>query len=204
MSGIARHKSVVLTANLQAGDSLLGLDVDGLCNIKDNKYLMDNLSMSDIGNYLDASRAYLENAKNKLAQLGYCCDPVLSNLAEEQDRLDRAYYQSMQGSGGLGYIWYIATAIGITASYLGSYIYSHYTQVKLQSDRLDCLEKYQKIYEGSGFNSVDASAQALIMCEGHVGESTKQEIIQTLKLAIYGGVAIFGLYILNKFINKKR
>jgi len=164
---------------------------------------MMSLSMSDIGYYLDASRAYIENAKSKFAQIGFCCDPILSNLIEDQDLLDRAYYQEMQRSNNLGLapiVWLISAGTTIAIS-LGSYIYTHYTKAKIQSDRLDCLAKYEEIYKSLG--PVGASNKALAMCDGQVGESTKEEIIQTIKLAIYGGVAIFGLYILNKFIKNK-
>lgn len=160
------------------------------------------LAMSDIGNYLDSSRAYLENAKNRLTQMGYCCPyTLLGDLMEEQDRLDRMYYQETQ-QNGLGYIWLILAA-GSVAAYLGSYVYSHYIQAKTQSDYLDCLGKYQKLYEDSGFNPADSASMAISACGGSKG-GEKEEITSTIKLAIYGSMAIFGLYILNKFISKKR
>jgi len=159
-------------------------------------------TMSDIGNYLDASRNYIENAKNRLAQMGYCCPySILGDLIEEQDRLDLLYYQEMQKSNSIGYFWLIAAGASLLVT-LGSYVYSHYAKAKTQADYLECLAKYQAIYEAT--NTKERAAQLAEQTCGGSGGSILDELSGTIKTAIYGGVIVFGLYVLNQIMSKKR
>ena len=115
--------------------------------------------------------------------MGFCCPAVfLGGLMDKQNQLERIAWAERHRDGSMGIWWLAVGVVGIASSYIAAYVYDHYTKAKMQSDYLDCLNKYQTDY---GMSPEDAAK----IC-GQGGEGLKESITKTIKIVIYGGVAV--------------
>jgi len=153
------------------------------------------MTLNQIDIYLSASREYIDNSKRKIARMGFCCPSMfLGRLIDRQNELERQVWNERH-RGTMGIWWLGVGIISAAATYLGAYVYDHYTQAKTQSKYLDCINKYQTEYG----MSPDEAAK---ICQG--GDSVKEDFTSTIKLGIYGSIAIMAMYLVSKFIGKKR
>lgn len=156
-----------------------------------------------IDDYLAASRRYIEHAKQVLSGLGVCSSCRLNKLESNQIYLERlAWIKSHNQMGFLPVVW-AGLAIGSVIAYLGTYVYKHYTDSKMQSDYLDCLNEKQAQLIASGVSEADALERAGALCSGS-GTNTASSIEGTIKLVIYGAIAIMGLYFGIKLLTRKK
>ncbi len=170
------------------------------------------MTLNEIDSYLNDSKALINNAKNKLMRLGYYCPYInmpnpmpgyplrfqiqsIQELENRQRQLEGMAYAERHRDGSMGIWWLAVGVVGVASSYIAAYVYDHYTKAKMQSDYLDCLEKYQTQYGKS-------PEEAASIC-GQGGDSLKESIQNTIKLVIYGGVAIMALYVASKYFIKK-
>lgn len=152
-----------------------------------------NLSMGQIGAYLIRSRELIEDSKNRMSRMGVYC-PYLDRLLTRQEELERLAWRASRQ--GLGWFW-IAAAAGSIAAYLGTYVYKQYSDVKMQSDYLKCLETYT-----SQGISPEVAAE---ICAGKYSTSgTTSAIEKNVKMIVYGAVLITALWFANKIISKVR
>ena len=155
------------------------------------------MTLNEIDTYLNASRGYIENSKRRLASLGFCCPTLfLADLENRQTQLERiAWAERQRQANGMGILpIYWIGAIIVSLSTLGTYVYSIFQQSKIQSDYLNCLDRLKDM----------DPQEAAAICSGQKGESTKDDITKTIKIAIYGAVAVMALYLASKFVGKKR
>jgi len=154
------------------------------------------MTLNQIDTYLSASREYIDNSKRKIARMGFCCPSMfLGGLIDRQNYLERQVWNERHRDTSMGIWWIGAGIVSAAATYLGAYVYGHYTQAKTQSNYLDCLNKYQTDF---GMTPDEAAK----ICQG--GDSVKGGIASTIKLGIYGGIAIMAMYLVSKFIGNKR
>jgi len=154
------------------------------------------MTLNQIDTYLSASREYIDNSKRKIARMGFCCPSMfLGSLIDRQNYLERQVWNERHRDTSMGILWFGVGIVSAAAIYLGAYVYDHYTQAKTQSRYLNCLEKYQTEFSMS-------PEEAETVCRG--GDSVKEDITSTIKLGIYGSIAIMAMYVVSKFIGKKR
>ena len=154
------------------------------------------MTLNEIDSYLDVSRSYIENSKRRLASMGFCCPELyLGKLIGRQNYLERIAWTERRNlsMGFLPVVW-LAISAGTIATAIGAWVYSHFTQTKIQSDYLDCLERE----EAKG----NTSEAAKNICSG--GGGVSEEITKTIKLAVYGAIAVMVLYVVSKFIKEKK
>ena len=155
------------------------------------------MTLNQIDTYLNASREYINNSKRKIASMGFCCPSMfLGNLLDRQNELERQVWNERHRDNSMGIWWLAVGAVSLATTYLGAYVYDHYTKAKTQSNYLDCLNEYQT--EPHNMTPEEAAQ----VCGG--GSSVKEDITSTIKLGIYGGIAIMAMYLASKFIGKKR
>lgn len=152
-----------------------------------------NLSMAQIGKYLVRSREYIIDAKNRASRNGWYC-PYLDRMLTRQEELERLAWRASRQ--GLGWFW-ITAAIGSVAAYLGTYVYKQYSDAKMQSDYLKCLETYT-----SQGISPEIAAE---ICSGRYSTSgTTGAIEKNIKMIVYGAIIITALWFTSKIISKVR
>lgn len=156
------------------------------------------MTLGQIESYLVASREYLTRASDNMRAMGYCCG--LGKLWAEQERLENIAWQARHGKD-LGFAPIIPVIVlgGSLLAWLGTQVYTHYTEAKTQSDYLDCLKLYTQKYIDGGYSETEASDRASIVCQGKV-PSEKEGALGLAKLAIYAGIGIAALYFIMKFI----
>ena len=155
---------------------------------------MNPNDIDTIDTYLSASRSYIEDAKRRIANMGFCCPSILGDLENRQIELERMAWSERQ-KGNLGGPLLIPVIIGTVVSGIGAWVYSHFTTAKTTSEYMKCLERYQADPHNK---TVD---EAKSIC---TGGNDKQDITTTIKIAIYGGVAIMALYVVSQFLGKKK
>jgi hypothetical protein len=154
------------------------------------------MNLNEIDAYLSASRGYIEDAKRRIGNMGFCCPAMLlGDLEKRQIELERMAWNERHKDGSLGIWWFGVAAIGVATSYIAAYVYDHFTAAKTTSEYTKCLEKYQ----ASPYNRTPEQAKELC-----TGGNDKADITATIKIAIYGGVAIMALYVVSKFLGKKK
>ena len=157
------------------------------------------MTLAESEKYLTASREYLENSVNRLHELGVRRPyTLLGDLFNEQMRLEGLLWTEKQKAQGLGFFW---GAVAVSLTVIAGYVYDIYTKSKMQSERLDCISNYQKMYVDNGYSQTDALNMAANICSGDGG--TKKDIMDVMKSAIYGGVIIFSIYVIYKLMVKK-
>jgi len=148
------------------------------------------MNLNEIDAYLANSRALILDAKRRISNMGFCCPAMfLGDLESKQLELERMAWQARQRNGEMGYFWIIAGAITAIGA-LGTYVYNHYLTVKEKTDYTKCLE--------------DARARGESDPEGYCKGGLGPEITKTIKIAVYGGVAIMALFVIYKFVGKKK
>lgn len=163
---------------------------------------MKVLRLSEIDNYLATSRHYIENAKRLLSGMGFCCSGQISRLEANQENLERlAWIKSHQNQMGFVPLIWVGLAAGSAIAFLGSYVYKHYTDSKMQSDYLECLNQKQAELVAAGLTTADALERAGALCSGS-GVSTTSSIEKNITLVVYGAIVVMALYFGSKFISK--
>lgn len=147
--------------------------------------------MGQIGSYLATSRELIVDAKNRASRMGWYC-PYLDRMLTRQEELERlAWRESRQG---LGWFW-IAAAAGSIAAYLGTQVYKHYSDTKMQSDYLKCLETYTT-------QGISPEVAAEICSNKYSTSGTTNAIEKNVKMVVYGAIIITALWFANKLISK--
>lgn len=153
------------------------------------------MTLNDIDAYLSASRGYIENAKRRLSQLGFCCPAMfIGELEDKQRYYERLAWSERHRDGSMGLWWLAVYAAGAVVSILGTKIYEHYTEAKSQSQYLDCMKGYEDLGR--------SPEEAQKLCGGG-GTDVKTNIAKTIQTVIYGAVAIMALYVVSKLVKKK-
>jgi hypothetical protein len=152
------------------------------------------MNLNEIDTYLSASRSYIDDAKRRISAMGFCCPSMfLGDLETRQLELERIAWDERHRNGEMGFFWIIAGAVTAIGA-LGTYVYNHYLTVKEKSDYIKCLD------DAKARNMSDTDARTY--CGG--GSSISSDITKTIKIAVYGGVALMALYVIYKFVGRKK
>jgi len=171
------------------------------------------MTLEEMDSYLAASREYLTRASNTLSDIGACCFVSSSLLGEtrtgslerlwaEQKYLEGLAWQGRyRGQEGLGFPPLVPAIIagGLLVTWLGTQVYTHYTESKSTSDYYECFDRVFSQYKAAGYDEAKASEQASIVCKGKPAPDG-ESIIGVVKLAVYASIGIAAFYLIVKLI----
>jgi len=160
------------------------------------------MTLEEMDSYLSASREYITRASNTLSGLGLCCGNRLNELWANQKYLEGLAWQARyRGQEGLGFPPLVAALIagGLLVTWLGTQVYTHYTESKSTSDYYECFYRVFNQYKAAGYDEAKASEQASIVCKGKPAPDG-ESIIGVVKLAVYASIGIAAFYLIVKLI----